>query len=226
MKYVEWKELHAPKLSVLKAFSAIKYKSENLPLYRLLNDKGNRKLPSTTAIFNMATATNCPSKKLNLCKASLQGAHCYALKAEYLYPQVLPYRKKQAIFWKKVNAEDFAHQFLMINAFKKNPFNALRVNESGDFNSQECVDKMEKIARILKRYGIVTYAYTSRSDLDFSRVRDFVIHGSGFSKVGIRGIFKIIPNKKAKVKGYSMCRMSCKVCQLCQKFSNVCVVKH
>jgi len=114
----------------------------------------------------------------------------------------------------------------MINVFRRKPFIALRVNESGDFHSQACVDKVEKIARILKRNGIKTYMYTSRSDLDFSKVRDAVIHGSGFTKPGIKGIFKIIPNKKAKVKGFSLCKGDCGICGLCQKFSNVCVVKH
>lgn len=224
--YTEWKALHKSHLELLKGISSLKYSPQSFPLYWLLSDEGNRKIPATTAIFNMSSAKNCVSKKLGLCKAEKQGAKCYACKAEYLYPLALPFRERQAKLWEKITAEEFAFQFLMINSFKRNPFNALRVSESGDFHSQDCVDKMEKIARILKRYGIVTYAYTSRSDLDFSGVRDFVIHGSGFTKPGIKGIFKIIPNKKLKIKGYGMCKMNCRVCKLCQKFSNVCTVKH
>ena len=226
MEYVEWKELHKLQLNTFKGMVSLKYTPQDLPLYWLLGDEGNIKMPVSTAIFNMGSAKNCPSKKLGLCKAEKQGAKCYARKAEYMYPLTLPYRERQGKLWGKISAEEFAFQFLVVNAYKRNPFSALRVNESGDFHSQDCVDKMEQIARILKRYGIVTYAYTSRSDLDYSKVRDSVIHGSGFTKPGIKGIFKIIPNKKARVKGFSSCKMNCKICKLCQKHSNVCVVKH
>lgn len=226
MEYGIWKELHRSQLSLLKGVASLKYKPQSFPLYWLLGDEGNIKLPSTTAIFNMASALHCPSRRLGLCKAEKQGARCYARKAEALYPLALPYRERQAKLWSGITAEEFAFQFLMANSFKIHPFNALRMNESGDFHSQECVDKAEEIARILKRYGIVTYAYTSRSDLDYSGVRDFVIHGSGFTKPGIKGTFKIIPNKKAKVKGYSLCKMNCRSCTLCQKYSNICVLKH
>lgn len=226
MNYNAWKEYHRSDLSNLKSYISILHKSSDFPLYHLLGDEGNRKLPATTAIFNMASAKNCPSMKLGLCKATKQGAKCYACKAEDLYPLVLPYRERQAKLWSGISAEEFASQFLMINAFKVRPFNALRFNESGDFHDQRCVDKAEKIARILKKHGIVTYCYTSRDDLSYAEVRDLVIHGSGFTKKGIKGIFKIIEKKEDKVKGWGLCRMNCRVCTMCQKFSNVCIVKH
>ena len=226
MSYDTWKEKHSASLVNLKSFISILYKTSDFPLYSLLGDEGNHKLPSTTAIFNMASARNCPAMKLGLCKASLQGAKCYACKAEYFRPLVFPYRERQAKLWSGISGKNFAYQFLMINSYKRRPFNALRFNESGDFHTQECVNKAEEVARILKRHGIVTYCYTSRNDLDFSKVRDLVIHGSGFTKRGIKGMFKIIERKRDKVKGWSLCRMNCRVCNLCQKFSNVCVVKH
>jgi len=226
MEYNAWKELHKSQLSLLKGVASLKYRPQSFPLYWLLGDEGNIKLPATTAIFNMSSAGNCMAKRLGLCKSEKQGAHCYARKAEYLYPLVQPFRERQGKLWSKITAEEFAFQFLMINSMKLNPFSALRISESGDFHSQECVDKCEKIARILKRYGIVTYAYTSRSDLDYSGVRDFVIHGSGFTKPGIKGIFKIIKHKCDRPPYFSLCKMNCRVCTLCQKYSNVCVVKH
>jgi hypothetical protein len=196
------------------------------PISSVLNDEGNIKIPKTTAIFNMSSATNCPSLKLGLCKAVKQGANCYALKPEIMYPAVLPYRNKQEKYWKDVTAEKFAYEFLLFNSSKRVPFNALRFNEAGDFHTQDCLDKAEKIARYLKKHGIKSYCYTSRSDLNFSNVRDLVVHGSGFTKKGIKGIFKIIQNKKEKIKGFSLCSMSCKSCTLCLKSSNVCIVKH
>jgi len=227
MEYDAWKELHKSQLSLLKGVASLKYRPQSFPLYWLLSDEGNIKIPATTAIFNMSSAKNCPSKRLGLCKAKKQGAKCYAEKAEILYPLVLPYREKQAKLWEKISAEEFAFQFLMANSFKLHPFNLLRFNESGDFHSQECVGKAEKVARILKPYGIRCYCYTSRDDLDYHRVEALKVSGSGFKKPGIVNVFKIINSKKDRPKGYTMCKMSCKVCDRCSRARmSTCVIKH
>jgi hypothetical protein len=115
----------------------------------------------------------------------------------------------------------------MINCLKLNPFNLLRFNESGDFGSQEEVDKAEKIARILKKYGIVCYCYTSRDDLDYHKVEALKISGSGFKREGIVNVFKIIANKKERPRGFVVCPMDCHKCNRCSKSRmNTCVVKH
>lgn len=210
-----------------KAFAQLYTECHDIPLVKLLGDRGNMKIPATTAIFNMTSASDCPSKKLGLCKAAKQGANCYARKAEYFRPFVLSYRKRQEKFWKNISAEDFAFQFLTINAGKRVPFQSLRWNEAGDFVNQDSVNRAEKIARILKRNGIKTYCYTSRSDLNFSGVRDMIVSGSNFKKEGIKNIFKIILTKKDRPRGYGMCKMSCKVCNRCQLSGlRTCVVKH
>lgn len=197
-------------------------------LFSLLGREGNIKIPSTTAIFNTSSATDCASKKLGLCAACKAGVKCYALKAEYSYhPLVLPYRRRQEAFWKGITAQDFASQFLLINAFRVKPFNALRFSEAGDFANQESLDKAEKIATLLSRFGIRTYCYTSRSDLSFEKCRNLIVSGSGFTKRGISNIFKIVKNKKDKPKGWSMCRGSCKNCNLClTRGKRVCVEAH
>jgi hypothetical protein len=139
----------------------------------------------------------------------------------------LPYRKRQEEFWKNTTAEEFVVQFLLLNSLKVKPFTALRLNEAGDFWTQECVDKAEQIARKLQNYNITVYCYTSRSDLDYSKVRALRISGSGFKKEGITNVFKIITDKKEKPKGYGICPMSCKVCTRCLKTGmKTCVIKH
>jgi hypothetical protein len=202
--------------------------TESLPLKDLLQDEGNAKIPSTTAIFNMCSAHDCPSKRLGLCKAVQQGAKCYAIKAEYsYYPKVLPYRRRQGKFWAKISATDFAKQFLLINATKVKPFNFLRFNESGDFNSQACVDKAEEIARLLHLQGIKTYCYTSRSDLDFSKCKNLIASGSNFTKKGISSIFKIIAKESERPKGWTSCKMNCRICNLCTiRGQKIVVLKH
>jgi hypothetical protein len=180
--------------------------------------EGNTKIPTTTAIFNMGSAKECPSLKLGLCAAYVNGKHvCYAKKSECEYrPTVLPYRQKQAKFWKSVTADEFIAQFLLINALKVKPFTALRFNEAGDFYGQACVDKAEKIATVLKRYGVTCYCYTSRSDLDFSKAKNLVVSGSGFMKDGIKNEFKIVKVKADKPKGYGVCIGDCRKCKRCQ----------
>lgn len=203
---------------------------KHFPMSKLITS-GNTKVPSTTAIFNMSPASCCPSLKLGLCKAyAPNGKHvCYALKGERSYqPEVLPYRIKQMNFWKNITAEEFFFQFICINdqkAYKGKPWDKLRFNESGDFHSQECVDKADKIASYLSRYGIKTYCYTHRSDLDFSRVRHLIISGSNFEKSGITNTFRMVEDISEKPKGWSVCSGDCRICDKCSKRGNKIVIK-
>ena len=188
-----------------------------VPLGSLLNHEGNIKVPRDTAIFNFSSATDCPSMKKGLCKALAQGCKCYARKAEYLYPYALPFRRRQEKLWKSITAEEFAAQFILVNALKQKPFTALRFSESGDFHTQNDVHKAERIAQILHRHGIRCYCYTSRSDLDYSKCRHLVISGSNFLKKGISNLFRIVKDVKTdRQKGESVCKMNCRICKLCQ----------
>jgi len=218
------------KMAELKPFTyllAYNVWGNDIPLRNLLRD-GNKKIPNTTAIFNMSSAHNCPAKKLGLCKAQKAGVKCYAIKSEVgSRPHVEPYRERQEKFWMEISAESFAVQFLTINSLKPIPFNALRLNEAGDFHTQACLDKAEKIARILKRYGIKVYCYTSRDDLDFHRVEALKVSGSGFKKDGVVNVFQIIDSKKDKPKGYKICPMDCHICTRCMKAGmKTAVLKH
>jgi hypothetical protein len=198
------------------------------PLNSLITS-GNLKVPRTTAIFNMCPATYCPSMHRGLCRAfAPNGKHiCYALKAECpRTPYVLPHRIKQMKFWRNVTAEEFAWQFLCINALKKNTWDKLRFNESGDFFSQSCLDKADKIAMYLSRYGIKCYCYTHRSDLDFTQVKHLIVSGSNFQKEGIPNVFMIVENPKTdKPKGWSVCEGDCRICDKCSKRGQKVVVK-
>ena len=197
------------------------------PLSNLISS-GNIKIPSTTAIFNMSSATDCPSARLGLCKAKLQGAKCYALKSEYSYrPNVLKYRKLQEKYWKNITSKEFVSQFILINSLKQKPFNLIRFNESGDFHSQECLNKAEEISMMLRRFGIRCYCYTSRNDLDFSKIKHLVVSGSGFIKKGISNEFKIIGKKEKIPKGYGICKGNCKICKRCtMRNLKTCIRKH
>lgn len=179
---------------------------------------GNRKMPKNVAIFNMAAAFDCPSEKWGMCQIPDK---CYAKKAERLYPEVLPYRRRQAAYWLRVSPERFACEFIATVSVKKTKVDFLRFNESGDFHSQACLDKAEAIAKILKSVGIVTHLFTCRDDLDFSRVENIVISGSnciihnGFYAVKDAGAHVA----QAVAAGYNaaICPKNCSKCGMCHK---------
>lgn len=194
----------------------------------LIGQRGNLKIPSTTAIFNMGSATNCPSRQLGFCQAIVDGKHvCYAKKSETSYhPFTRPYRQRQEKYWKSTNAEKFATDFITLNMMKRIPFNALRLNEAGDFWTQECLNKAETIARILKRYHVHVYCYTARRDLDFTQCKNLVVMGSGFKKEGMRGEFRMILNKKDRPKGMGICKGDCRTCTRCLVGRNTAILRH
>jgi len=214
----------------LKSFAKLITKGKGkwyAPLYSLLST-GNIKLPKTTAIFNLSSAHECPSFRLGLCRAfDSKGRHvCYARKAERgLYPNVQPRRDKQMAFWLTCTAEEFAWQLLLINSLKEKPYTHLRFNESGDFHMQACVAKAERIATIIKPYGIKAYGYTCRSDLDYTSVKNLILSGTGFEKEGISNVFLIVDDVKDRPKGYGVCCGDCSVCNRCMVRGNKTVVK-
>ena len=190
---------------------------------------GNLKLGFDTLIFNLGTALECPSRKLGLC---MLGKKCYALKAERLYPTCKPYRERQAAYWLGVSTEQLLHDFSkLIDRLRKKPA-YLRLNESGDFYNQECVDKAEALARHLRKvYGIKVYTYSARSDMDFSKCEYLSVKGSGHDQ-GNNG--RTIARKAEDLKGwdvykergrvYEVCPMNCRNCFKCKEKNNMNVV--
>lgn len=176
---------------------------------------GNKKLPNHTAIFNMSPALECPSDARNMCQLS-NSSRCYAMKAERNYPAVLPYRRRQQEFWLNSDYKDFIRKFMLDKGRRKIKY--LRMNEAGDFHSQECVDKTIKIAKILKRLGIGTYVYTARIDLDYNNRGPLVINGSNQM---IDNRFKIVYSQneldKHRLAGNPICIQDCRKCNMCTK---------
>ena len=193
---------------------------------RKLLSRGNRKLPRTTAILNLTSATDCPSRKLGLCKvadeackrrASGEAAHdCYALKSEVAYPAVLPYRRRQDALTREATAGELAAAVLSLASGSRYPVNYLRVSEAGDFRSQDDVDKMERTAILLKRHGIGTYCYTARADLDYSSCEALTVNGSGFRPNGGGGnMFAAVAEPTATAG--PICCGDCTTCHICAK---------
>lgn len=197
-----------------------------MKLQRDVNIKfGNHKLPTTTAIFNITSAKDCPSRKKGMCQAILNGrCICYALRAEIQYPQVTPYRRKQEKVWDKLTAREFTRQFLNVVARRRIRTTALRLNESGDFRSQADVRKASRIADYLKPHGIVVYCYTARKDLKFKNIStNLKIHGSGFR---VTGEFRFIKDIKDKPKEFGICPGNCRYCTRCLHGLDTVILPH
>ena len=178
---------------------------------------GNSKLPASTAIFNMTSATDCPSKIIGLCKVA---DICYAIIPEKMYPKTCkPYRDRQAKYWSDNTASDFVLDF-MSAVNRKRPINrpdTLRFSEAGDFRTQADVDKMELIATLLSGEGIACYTYTARSDLDYSKVRYLVINFSGFSAktAGRYGTYAAVEDVDDRSDNFGVCPCDCTKCRRC-----------
>lgn len=170
----------------------------------------------------MGPAETCPAKQLGFCKV---GNKCYAAKAERLYPNVAPYRRRQYNYWRDSGAPTIAAAFDILLRRIRVPIKYLRFNESGDFFSQADVQKLSLLAEFLKKeHGIQTYGYTARQDLNFEDV-NFLVKGSSHGH-GNNG--RTIVLKKHLIKdhlstlsenerpNWKVCPMSCKACDICK----------
>ena len=177
---------------------------------------GNHKLGDDTCIFNMGTATECPSKLLGLCTLTERGIRCYAEKAEIQYKEaVINYRKSQELEWKSKSGDQIARDITKAVQRRRKDTRYLRFNEAGDFYQQADVAKLDHISRCLRDIGVTTYGYTARSDLDFRGI-SFLCKGSGSNIDGLNGSTRVIVDGEAVPEGYIECPGSCKRCNLCK----------
>ena len=169
---------------------------------------GNRKIGKDTAIFNITSAADCVADKLGLCNNS---KICYAKKAERLYPQVLPYRRRQTEVWDRYSFREFADA---IGTYKGGKIKYFRFNESGDLRNSKDVLKLANLAALLKdMYGIVTYGYTARIDLDLELLAKYaIVQTSNFQIDGLNSFYAV----KQFSDGALKCKGDCNCCQLCK----------
>jgi len=194
---------------------------------------GNLKIGKDTLIFNMGSATNCASGKAGLCE--LYGTRdCYAMKAEQIYPQTLPFRNRQEAYWLNTDAETIAEAIhKAVSRKTKIAIKYVRVNEAGDMHSIDCLNKLIAIAEMLPH--IKFYTYTHRADIIGKGVKlpkNLVINTSNFEAEGcnsfsivkdvkVRSLkkeFKIARSSIREIKGDRAltCIGDCSKCTLCK----------
>ena len=171
--------------------------------------QGNKKIGMDTIIFNLTTATDCPSKALGLCQLPCV-SYCYALQDEKRYFHYVPvYRMRQGKYWDMVSAETFAADVLEIVRRRRTRIRYLRFSEAGDFRNVEDIRKMSKVADILARHRIRLYGYSARRDLvkEAGKISaNMTINGSGFMWVNSFNALEELPEN-----GYH-CKGDCRRC--------------
>lgn len=114
----------------------------------------------------------------------------------------------------KLHSRKFVEELLEAIKRKKNTTKYIRFSESGDFSGQHDVEKMSKIAEMLKDHNVGVYTYTTRKDLNFQDISDnLVVNGSGFM---ISNNFYIVDKKEDAIDKY-ICPSSCINCSFCKK---------
>lgn len=124
---------------------------------------GNMKIGSDTLIFNLGSATTCPSGLSGQC--DLHGTNkCYALKAERMYKSTLPYRERQGAWWKSHTAEEIAEAInAAISRKLKTKIKFVRWNEAGDISGPEDLEKMATIAQMTPQLKFYTYTHNQQA---------------------------------------------------------------
>lgn len=196
---------------------------------------GSRSYSTDTAIFNLDSASNCISQRLGLCVVcnSYGKNGCYAIRPELHRPKVRVYRERQAIQWKNQSIDNFVSGLQYLK--EKNDIKYFRFDESADFTCQADVNKMSEIAKRAKEFGVTTFGYTARKDLDFSNAQ-FTVWYSGHivekSSFGSTFVVKTVDqaHKMARKMGlkpnqYHICGSNgtdkkCGKCKVCTKAKN------
>lgn len=142
---------------------------------------GNKKLPKTTAIYNIGTWFLCPGRLESYCELH---EVCYA-KCREIMGNVIQSRLNNYYFWKCNSAETvaaFIVYSIKAEQLKGNKVNLLRFNEVGEIENQEDLNKMIDISNIVYALtGVKSYTYTHNRNLNYDVNRpNLTICGSGF----------------------------------------------
>ena len=171
----------------------------------------NHKIGDDTLIFNLCSSHNCPSKRLELCQLENPDIDCYGMNDEVFRPRALHYRNRQEFAWNCCSSKQIAEQIIKrVEGRRTTPLEYLRVSEAGDLKTQRDVAKLVDVAKRLDGL-VVTYVYTARSDLNFSKRGPLVVNGSGFMVDNAFNIVPVPPKRKP------VCVNNCRLCDMCKE---------
>jgi hypothetical protein len=159
---------------------------------------GNIKITNTTAIFNMNSAHDCPNygtrengeSETGYCQVPKDS--CYAAKAENVYKQTLPYRRRQEYLWDCMTADMWAKAFNSLNSRKRKTFDSIRFSEAGDFRSNSDIIKVNEIS---EKVDVDVYTYSASHKLNWDLAKSFTVNASnGRAEYGDRRFMALAEN--------------------------------
>ena len=182
---------------------------------------GNKKLPKSTAIFNLGTWFLCPGRLEGYCELH---DVCYA-KCREVMGNVIQSRLNNHYFWKSNSAETIAMFIcysIKAEQLKGNPVNLLRFNEVGEIEDQQELEKMVKVSNIVYlKTGVQSYTYTHNRALNFDIERpNLTICGSGFM---VDNMFTVV--KPENYREYIDTHKCIECPQNCEDCSSICSKK-
>jgi hypothetical protein len=155
---------------------------------------------------------------------------CYAKKSELRFPNVI---KKREFNYEASLNYDFS--ILIKKEIEKSKYNIVRIHSSGDFYSQEYIDKWVKI--IVSLPDIKFYAYTKsklNKELKFNKLEKLSNMNliNSMTKLGVNYGNEEYCNSLIKL-GYTLCpckknvHIDCMIdCNICLTNKNICFLEH
>lgn len=179
--------------------------------------KGNMKLPKETLNFSLPPEESCPGATKE-CKK-----HCYAKKAYRIYPSTRVAWKEN---YKLSHHENFV-VWMIFELYEFRNWKQFRIHTSGDFYSQEYLEKWFRIARQFPQK--IFYAYTKSLLLDFSnKPKNFIVIASvdkqikgierranRLKKLGFDGIASVVDKDYKRQGTEVICPADCRKCSYC-----------
>ena len=189
---------------------------------------GNKKLPKTTAIYNIGTWFLCPGRLEGYCELN---DVCYA-KCREVMGSVIKSRLNNYYYWKTNDVKtiaEFISYSIKLATLKGNKVNLLRFNEVGEIEDQEDLNKMIDISNIIYALtGVKSYTYTHNRNLNYDVNRpNLIICGSGFM---IDNCFTVVKSEDYEEYVNSTncieCPQKCELCgSICSKKLGVEIVE-
>ena len=194
---------------------------------RKIMSSGNAKLPKETLIWNLPAVKTCPNSTPECRK------HCYALKAQKMYPNVLPFREKNL----ELSKSNEFMATIMNELSKVKHWYQVRIHESGDFYNQQYFNMWNVIAGLNPTKTF--YAYTKNINLSLSKkFKNLILIYSDdeqnvtikeLKQKGFSGTARVT-NNELHSKFETLCPGSCKDCDACytrpNKFKRIVFKKH
>jgi len=166
----------------------------------------NAKIGQGTLIFSMSSEKNCAAGKAGECDLWGKGVKgCYAAKAEIQYKNNVPqFRDECEARWDITDSFTAAEAFLAKIKSSRTQIKAIRFNESGDFKTTECIDKVVQIATMVGELfpKIRIYTYTHRKAL-FNHLASLTLPKNltiNISDRKLEGFNSFIVDKEIRVK--------------------------